>query len=183
MTALAQTVAALSGAGIECALIGAMALAARGVARSTLDIDLIVVRSEALERRIWGVLIDRGTPVEIRHGDASDPLEGLVRVRPERGPSIDVVVGRDAWQRGVIERAEPLVFAGTQVRVATAADLVLLKLHAAGPADRWDIEQLLGGDDEQSLVAAVERRLAELPASCTELWRHIRHWHEPGGST
>ena len=104
MTALAQVVAALSGAGIDCAVIGAMALAARGV----------------------------------------------------------------------IERAEPLDFAGTQVRVATAADLVLLKLYAGGPSDLWDIEQLLGGDDERSLVAEIETRLAELPATCSALWRRLR---------
>jgi len=32
------------------------------------------------------------------------------------------------------------------VRVATAADLVLRELYAGGPADLWDIEQLLGGE-------------------------------------
>jgi hypothetical protein len=174
VTALAQVVAALSAAGIECAVIGAMALAARGVARSTLDIDLLVLRSEALDRRTWAPLLEQSTPVEIRYGDASDPLEGLVRVRAPHGPSIDVIVGRGGWQHGVLERAEPLDFAGTRVRVATAADLVLLKLYAGGPSDLWDIEQLLGGDDEPSLVAAVEAHLAELPAACRALWRRLR---------
>jgi hypothetical protein len=174
VTTLARVVGTLEAAGIESALIGAMALAVRGVARSTFDIDLLVLRTETLDRRIWAALIDEGAPVEIRHGDASDPLEGIVRLRAAQGPSIDVIVGRSGWQLGVIERAERLVVAGAQVRVATAADLVLLKLYAGGPSDRWDIEQLLGGDDRTALVAEVESRLTGLPADCRTLWGHFR---------
>lgn len=173
MTALAEVVETLTDAGIECALIGAMALAARGVPRSTLDIDLLVMRPEALDRRTWAVLLDRGAPVEIRHGDASDPLEGIVRLRSDRGPAVDVVVGRGRWLLGVIERAEAIDFAGTRVRVATAADLVLLKLYAGGPSDLWDIEQLLACEAPGPLIAEVESRLGALPLECGALWRRL----------
>jgi hypothetical protein len=174
VTTLPRVVGALEAVGIDSALIGAMALAVRGVTRSTFDIDLLVLRPEALDRRTWESLIAEGTPVEIRHGDATDPLEGMVRLRSAQGPVIDVVVGRGAWQSGVIERAERLLVAGAQVRVATAADLVLLKLYAGGPSDRWDIEQLLGGEDRTSLVAEVESRIAELPTDCRTLWRRFQ---------
>jgi hypothetical protein len=174
VTTLAEVVAALSAAGIECALIGAMALAARGVPRSTLDIDLLVMRPEALDRQTWAALLERGAPIEIRRGDASDPLEGIIRFRSDQGPAIDVVVGRGRWLLGVMERAEALAFAGTRVRVATAADLVLLKLYAGGPSDLWDIEQLLASEDAASLVAEIEPRLGELPAECSTLWRRLR---------
>jgi hypothetical protein len=174
VTTLSRVVAALEAAAIESALVGAMALAARGVTRSTFDIDLLVLQPEALERRTWAAIIDEGAPIEIRHGDASDPLEGIVRFRAAHGPAIDVIVGRSSWQRGVIERAERLFVAEAQVKVATAADLILLKLYAGGPSDLWDIEQLLGGDDAASLRAEVESRLAELPADCRALWDRFR---------
>jgi hypothetical protein len=174
VTTLSRVVAALEAAAIESALVGAMALAARGVTRSTFDIDLLVLQPEALERRTWAAIIEEGAPVEIRHGDASDPLEGIVRFRATHGPAIDVIVGRSSWQRGVIERAERLVVADAQVKVATAADLILLKLYAGGPSDLWDVEQLLGGEDSASLRAEVESRIGELPAECRTLWGRFR---------
>ena len=50
---------------------------------------------------------------------------------------------------------------------------MLLKLYAAGSQDRWDIEQLLQRPDRAALIAAVEDRLTDLPASARQIWRTI----------
>lgn len=71
------------------------------------------------------------------------PLAGVVRIRAPAEAVVDVVVGHAAWQRDLLERAELLEVAGSSVRVARTADLVLLKLYAGGPTDRWDIDRLL----------------------------------------
>ena len=151
---------------ISYALIGAAALAARGVARSTFDIDLLTVDRRALDSATWQSL---GNEADIRRGDADDPLAGVVRVTQGADPPVDVVVGRHAWQARVVERAEPL---GDRIRVALARDLVLLKLYAGGSQDLWDIAELLRHSPAE-LRAEVEDDLASLPASMRERWRAV----------
>lgn len=64
-----------------------------------------------------------------------------------------------------------------RIRVGTEiVDLVLgrlLKLHAGGPQDAWDIVQLLTTPERDAWVREVEGSLEKLPDSCTELWRKI----------
>ena len=50
---------ALDDHGVRYALIGALALAARGAARSTLDVDLLVADKKALEEPTWRGLDDK----------------------------------------------------------------------------------------------------------------------------
>jgi hypothetical protein len=63
---------------VACALIGGVALGAYGVARSTLDTDILVCERRILQPDFWDDLPHLG-PVEIRRGDENDPLVGLVR--------------------------------------------------------------------------------------------------------
>lgn len=53
MTLRDRVVAARNGHGVDHALIGAAALAASGVARSTLDIDLMTLDFRVLDQEIW----------------------------------------------------------------------------------------------------------------------------------
>jgi len=64
--------------------------------------------------------------------------------------------------------------ADVQVPVVDASGLVLLKLYAGGPQDRWDIEQLLDlAADREALKALVGQRLADLPPRCRRLWMRL----------
>jgi hypothetical protein len=47
----------------------------------------------------------RGIEVEIRRGDADDPLAGVVRLASPGNRPADLVVGRSAWQARTLERA------------------------------------------------------------------------------
>lgn len=83
MSLLFAVVDRLDRAGIRCALIGAEALALRGVSRATLDRDLLTTDGRALDAALWTPLVDTGTNFEVRRGDADDPLAGIVRFRAE----------------------------------------------------------------------------------------------------
>lgn len=172
MTLLERTHRHLARQGVAHAVIGAAALAAHGVSRSTLDIDLLVHGRRCLRPALWRGLDEDGVLVEIRTGDAEDPLAGVVRLESPGDRPIDVIVGRSPWQRGVIARAAPVRLGRANVPIARAADLVLLKLYAGGPQDRWDIAQLLAGD--AAIVADVERELVKLPSRCRRLWSDLR---------
>ena len=160
----------LDAAGIRHALIGALALSAYGVNRATVDLDLFTTDTSCLEPAFWAGLRRRGIDVDIRKGDLTDPLAGVVRFQVPGESSIDVVVGKHNWQTKVLERAEPIGGA----LVVRAADLVLLKLYAGGLQDAWDVQQLLARPFRDDLIHEVELRLPDLPARCQELWEKVR---------
>ena len=157
--------------GVAYAVIGAAAMAVHGVSRATRDLDLLVMSLDCLSPSTWTALDD--VQVDIRRGDADDPLAGMVRVASAADAPIDVVVGRAGWQRAAIERALMRTVEGLSVPVVTAADLVLLKLYAQGPQDTWDIEQLLSSGDRPGIIAAVERSLSALPEDARRLWARV----------
>jgi len=174
MTALLQRVVdLLRSRSIPHALAGAAAMAFHGVSRSTADLDLLVCDPSVLADDVWRAFRESGIAVEVRRGDDSDPLRGLVRIVSPGETPIDVVVGRHAWQAEAIGRAPTQVLEGTVLPVLLPADLVLLKLYAGGPQDAWDVEQLLGAGDRAAMAAAVESRLAALPRHAAELWGRI----------
>jgi len=148
-------------------------MAAHGVSRSTLDIDLLVTDASCLDGAVWEALAREGVPLTVRRGDAEDPLAGVVRLGGAPEASVDLVVGRFPWQAHVVERAVESSLEGVRVPVARAADLILLKLYAGGPQDAWDVEQLLAGPARATLVAEVEAALGALPEDARRLWARI----------
>jgi predicted nucleotidyltransferase len=161
--------------GIPYALIGGVALAARGHARFTLDVDYLVVERRVLSADLWADVSSIGATVEINRGDFEDPLAGVVRILLPNGTKADVVVAKYRWQKEVLERAETLDLEGWKVPVPRTSDLILLKLFAGGYQDLNDIHSLLSGGDRSSLVEEIESRIEELPESMQELWKKIPH--------
>lgn len=171
--------AELAARGVPCALIGAGAMAAHGISRSTADLDLLCTDRAVLDPAFWARLADRGAAAEVRSGDLDDPLAGLVRIGSAGQRPVDLVVGRSAWMRAVLERAVPAAIGRASIPVATLPDLVLLKLYAGGPQDAWDVEQILLAGDQGPTIAAVERHLAGLPPEAARLWATIRRGRAP----
>ena len=171
MSLLRRAAAYLAGRDIAHALIGAAALAIHGVSRSTLDQDLLVVDGRVLDTGLW-TAFDPASRVTVRRGDVDDPLAGVVRIVQEGERDVDIVVGRQQWQREILTRATSL--GSEPIRVVEPADLVLLKLYAGGSQDRWDIEQLLALDRGAAIAHIVDQRVAALPLHSREIWSALR---------
>jgi len=171
---LEQVTDLLTDSEIPACLIGAAAMAAHGVPRSTLDLDLLTTDARTLDESLWAPLEQAGAEVEVRRGDHDDPLDGVVRIAADSERTVDLIVGRYSWQSRIIDRARPVAIQGARITVAEPADLVLLKLYAAGPQDRWDIQQILGAQEAEGVLASVEERLEDLPPECSALWRSLR---------
>jgi hypothetical protein len=169
MNLLEEISSTLEAAGIRHALIGALALAAYGVNRASVDLDLFAADPSCLKPDLWADLQSRGVAVQVRKGDLTDPLAGVVRFQAPGEAPIDIVVGKFGWQTRLLERAEPI----GGVLVVRAADLVLLKLYAGGLQDAWDVQQLLARPFRDDLVREVESRLSDLPTRCRNLWKKI----------
>lgn len=150
--------------GISFALIGARAMALRGIIRSSLDTDFLTTDHSVLSADFWNDLPEASSDVHC--GDLTDPLAGVVRIQfpNER---IDVVVGKYTWQKALIARAEPLL----EFPVVQNADLILLKLFAGGPQDMWDVHAILASDP--TVVSTVDERIGDLPDDAQQLWRTV----------
>jgi hypothetical protein len=170
---LAAVAEALRRRAVPHALIGAAAMAARGVIRSTDDLDLLVTDTVVLRPGFWAELTGQGFAVEARVGDDEDPLAGVVRLTRPPARALDVVVGRKAWQAELITRAEPIQLGTVTVPLASPADLILLKLYAGGGQDLRDVQSLLDAGERASLRAAVEAELGQLPAEARDAWQAL----------
>jgi hypothetical protein len=162
----ARVAAYLEAQGVACAVIGGVALAAHGIARATLDVDILVADARVLETEFWAGLAAIPPP-EVRRGDADDPLLGVVRFMTH-ALAIDVVVGRPPLAGRVVARRMLVDVAAGRLPFADRGDLVLLKLLAAGPQDLVDIELLLAADP--ALRTIVEERLSEAPPQVRATW-------------
>jgi hypothetical protein len=169
----ARVVALLSERRVAFAVVGAAALAVHGISRATRDLDLLVTDPVCLAESTWTTLRREGVEVTIRRGDPDDPLAGVVRLVADGQSPVDLVVGKTAWQARVLERARSSTVADVVSPVATVADLVLLKLYAAGPQDAWDIAQFLEAGDRSTLVAEIEATLPALPDDSRRLWARV----------
>ena len=170
MDAAAKVIHHLEHHGVATALIGGVALGAHGLARATLDTDILVADDAVLNPPFWVSCTDLGTP-EIRCGDAEDPLRGIVRFTAPDEP-VDVIVGRGAWIVSMLQRRLRIEAGGYSWPVVDRADLVLLKLFAAGPQDLLDVQLLLEADDGD-LRRTVEDRLPAVPAAARAAWEKI----------
>ena len=167
-----RTAAALKAGEVRFALIGAAAMAARGVSRSTVDQDLLVTDVRVLQADFWTSV---GAVLDARCGDASDPLAGVVRLTADGERPVDVVIGRGAWMGEILARTPTLDVPGGVLPVVDSADLILLKLYAGGSQDLWDIEQLLAAAEPSGALAdVVAARLAAAPPALRVLWERRR---------
>ena len=154
---------------------GAVAVAARGVPRTTADFDFFTADARVFDSGLWAELQKDDIPVEIRKGDFDDPLAGVVRIGREH--EVDVVVGKWKWELAIIERAEPVDIEGAMMPVPLTGDLILLKVVAGGRPDVIDAMNLLDFGPREALIAEVTAHIAELPESLRgeveKTWRSI----------
>jgi len=171
MSLLGVTVQHLAAGAVDTAVIGGLALAAHGVARATLDADLLVVERRVLGEAFWKGLTDRAS-LRVVRGDADDPLAGVVHLEGE-AEAVDVIVGRFEWQRAAIDRRMILSVGEEALPVVQRADLVVLKLFAGGPQDQLDV-RLLHAADPDGLSREMEALLSTLPTELQSAWVAIR---------
>jgi hypothetical protein len=125
-------------------IIGGIAVIARGVPRLTVDADATV----------WGEQVDLEDLFQIlgRHQivpriqDAFDfarQRQVLLLRHDPSGTPIEISIAWLPFEKEALEKATPVRFAGIEIPVATAEDLVIYKALAWRDRDRTDIERLI----------------------------------------
>lgn len=164
---------ALDGLGVRYALIGAHAMAARGFPRFTLDVDLLTTDVRVLDASHWSALVQAGAQVDVRRGDADDPLAGVVHLLLRDGTDVDIVVGKWKWEADLIERAEEISIGAAPIGVPCTGDLILLKLAAGGTLDLRDAAVLLTLGDRDRVVREVEAHIGDVRPDVRAAWRDL----------
>lgn len=159
----------LTRAGIRHAISGALAMAAHGYVRATLDIDLLVVTPAlrlpevfAIARRHGFDGDDRALIQEIRERYATAMRSDRARV--------EFFVPVLPYHATLVDRANLVEIQGVTVPVVSREDLIVLKLLGFRSKDVPDIERLIVSARGRVDIDYVRRTLASiLPAD------HPRH--------
>ncbi|MBI4705275.1 MAG: nucleotidyl transferase AbiEii/AbiGii toxin family protein [Deltaproteobacteria bacterium] len=124
------------------AVIGGVAIGARVLPRTTLDIDVVIAVPQGSEREL--------REHALRHGFLQDPEQsdelldaGLLRLHtppsPQEGVGLDVILVDSRFLEQVVARASRVDLGLATLPVASVEDLLLLKLEANRPQDIDDI--------------------------------------------
>ena len=138
---LAFAVEQLEKEAIPYMLIGGLALAAWGLPRATLDIDLTLwTEAEAFERTVALLAGRFAASIENPGGFAR-----RTRVLPvtHEGVRIDFVFAAYSFEKAMIDRSQRRGIGDLTVRVARLEDLILLKLPSPRAKDREDIHTMV----------------------------------------
>jgi hypothetical protein len=165
---LARVAAALDGSGFVWVIIGAQALAAHGVARSTADVDLIVGAGRDQGGRVHEALARAGFRLLIAEEDR-DAFVAETAVLPYSVPgspwSVDAILGQSTLDALFLERATPRPVGGVFVPVLSLAHLIVSKVLAGRPKDDEDLRRLSMVAPARAMWDEADLLLAELEAA------------------
>lgn len=143
-TALSTISKELAVRNLRYALIGGLAASLRGRVRATDDVDLIILCS--LDEALALVSSLRKSEFSSLVEDAEEIARTALLIPLIHDPTniqLDLAVGLSGFEREIVERADPMMLGEVEIFVATAEDLILLKLIADRPQDRQDVEGIV----------------------------------------
>lgn len=129
-------------------VFGAQAVAVRGAPRATQDVDVTVLGGRDQVHTVVQALLERG--FAHRFPEQADQLMRLGAVIPlqhRNGMELDLVLGGSGLETLAEQRATTAALAGVEVPVASATDLVVMKVLAARGKDLDDVAALIAGGE------------------------------------
>lgn len=130
---------------IPYAVIGAIAAAYFGVVRASLDADVVI--SLAHQEDSLGSLVtalnSQSVSVSVRHGDASDPLLGVIVVNDAYDNRVDLILGIRGMDPQAFSRISTASFLDSKINMIGLEDFIAMKVFAGGPQDLEDARSAL----------------------------------------
>ena len=139
---------AFSRLGLRWYLFGAQAALLHGAARLTADVDVTVDAGDTSVDAVVAALAACGILPRV-----SDPVAFAERTRvipmsdSRSGMAVDLVLAGPGPEELFFERAEDRVIEGVRIRVASAEDVVTMKLLAGRPKDVDDAVAILAAQE------------------------------------
>jgi hypothetical protein len=171
-----RSVRALEKSGIRYAVIGATALAVRGLPRMTRDLDLVVMIDDA--PRAIAALLGAKLRAETPTGTEDDPEPMIVFVDDATGVAVDLLIASGDPEATVVDEAPVAKVFGANGRVATAEHLLLLYLYSNQPKHVGDFAAIVTSP-AVDLREAERKVLAMHPEMVAEWRRRVREAQSP----
>ena len=143
-TTIADIVDLLNERVIPFALIGGLAVMVRGETRVTVDVDIVagIDVDKALE-----LLAMLGTSLFMPLFDDVEEIITTAFIMPLRHKNtqvkVDLAIGLSGFERQLIKRATKVEMSGVSIPVATAEDLLVMKVFAERPRDMEDAQRIV----------------------------------------
>ena len=147
------------------AVIGGIAVGLRGEPRFTADVDLVI--GADVDRALSFLRAVEGSSFVPLFADVSEVVASafIIPLRHRKtGIKVDLAIGLTGFERQLLERAENLPLGGVQLPVATAEDLLLMKVLADRPRDAEDARRIVdrqGPNLDWAYVLEMGRQLQE----------------------
>jgi predicted nucleotidyltransferase len=143
-TVIQEIVEQLAAHTIQYCLVGGLAATLRGRMRNTEDVDLVIATDvdEAI-RFLHALPSDQFGPLfpEVEQVARTACILALEHVQTRI--TLDLAIGMSGFEQQIVRRSESILIAGKFVNVATAEDLILMKILAGRPQDQQDIEGIV----------------------------------------
>jgi hypothetical protein len=153
-----RTLRSLESAGLPYCVIGATALAVRGLPRMTRDLDLVVMLEDA--ELAWKALRSAGLEATTPLGTPEDPESMIVFVDPKSKVDVDLLVAAGDPEATALAEAERTAVFGVQAPVATLEHLLLLYLYSNQPKHVGDFAAIVQSQGVD--LTRAERALADM---------------------
>ena len=152
---------------VRYAVIGATALAVRGLPRMTRNLDLVVMAddADAAIEALRTAKLRPATPL----GTDDDPESMIVFVDGDTGVDVDLRIAAGDPEATVIDEAPVAAVFGVSGHVATAEHLLLLYLYSNQRKHLGDFAALVTSGKAD--FDASERKLVEMHPEMVEEWR------------
>ncbi|MEM9645335.1 MAG: hypothetical protein AAF989_10100, partial [Planctomycetota bacterium] len=85
-------------------------------------------------------------------------------VHDASGIQLDLAIGLSGFEQQIVERADPMIIDGSEIFVATAEDVLLLKVLAGRPQDLQDVDGIVNVQADQldwEYCISIAKRLEE----------------------
>ena len=163
---LADLAAALRSVDIDWYLFGAQAAILHGAARLTADVDVAVRLPAAMSNETLAEVLERhGFERRFRDPEFTAQTRVLPFVHVSTSLPLDVVLAGPGLEDHFFERAQSRDVEGTNVRLASPEDLVVMKILAGRPKDVEDVRAILAANRDQLDSDYIERTLGRLEAA------------------
>ena len=144
-------------------LFGAQAALLYGAARLTADVDVTVDAGDRAPRELIAVLQRAGFTLRV-----ADPELFIARTRViplvhgTSGIPVDVILAGAGLEQLFLQRAQVREIEGVSIRVASAEDVVVMKVLAGRSKDLDDVRAILNARGADLDLVLVRRTLREL---------------------
>lgn len=133
---------------LQFCLAGGWAVSMIGTARTTIDIDILIVLDQKIQRQVISILKDSFHLIQSHEEEMKFKSmriwRNIVAPQGKNEPfMIDFLIADTEYLKTVIERRFEFDYEGVTIPVISVEDLIILKLSSFRKQDQVDIENLV----------------------------------------